>query len=95
LPDARGSLDSGFLPSWGAAELELMVCIAVWFGFIFQLAWAAWLFLVGSLGSSECAMGLLWRSQGYEKMVAYSSIGHMGYVLTAAAAATAAGVRLK
>jgi len=28
------------------------------------------------------------RSKGYEKMVAYSSIGHMGYVLLAAAAAT-------
>jgi len=41
------------------------------------------------LGSGECAWGFMGdRSKGYEKMVAYSSIGHMGYVLLAAAAAT-------
>jgi len=41
--------------------------------------------LVSNLGS-ECVMGFLWRSKGKKKMVAYSSIGHMGYVLHAAAA---------
>jgi len=42
----------------------------------------------GSLVSNPavCFMGLYGdRSKGYEKMVAYSSIGHMGYVPAAAA----------
>jgi hypothetical protein len=45
---------------------------------------------MGSLGSEPCDLGsgkcALWsfhgdRSKGHEKMVAYSSIAHMGYVL--------------
>jgi len=49
---------------------------------LFPEAWAA---LAPTL--ANWAVSVLYgrdRSKGYEKMVAYSSIGHMGYVLLAA-----------
>jgi len=46
---------------------------------LFPEAWAA-------LAPTLLGSGDLWsfydRSKGYEKMVAYSSIGHMGYVIS-------------
>jgi len=66
-------------PGWGAAEVGNMVyCGLVW---LFPEAWAALAPWLATWAVVSVLYGALWRSKGYEKMVAYSSIGHMGYVL--------------
>ncbi len=64
---------------------------------LFPEAWevaAPWL---GFMGSDFCALRLVSciAQSDMKRMVAYSSVGHMGYVLLAAAAATPLGLMVR